>query len=165
MLYGRPHVLVRWAGRDASGDTWEQLERLSNREAVLIALENWQATGRALPRPALQPPAAASPPPPLQPTGFTVDAAPPGVLGAALEGRQLLYWWQDNGLQRGTVASLCPHGAFSHVVACCGPVTATGNRDNEEILHVRTNVRTSSQYHGRSRGGWTRISTTVLVAS
>jgi hypothetical protein len=25
MRYGRPHVLVRWAGRDASGDTWEPL--------------------------------------------------------------------------------------------------------------------------------------------
>jgi hypothetical protein len=51
------------------------------------------------------------------PTGFTVDAAPPGDLGAALVGRQLLYWWPDDGWQRGTVARLCPRGAFSHVVA------------------------------------------------
>ena len=37
MRYGRPHVLVRWAGRDASGDTWEPLERLPPCEAALIA--------------------------------------------------------------------------------------------------------------------------------
>ena len=37
--------------------------------------------------------------------------------GAALVGRQLLYWWQDDGWQRGTVARLCPRPAFSHVVA------------------------------------------------
>ena len=30
----------------------------------------------------------------------------------------LLYWWPDDGWQRGgTVARLCPRGAFSHVVA------------------------------------------------
>jgi hypothetical protein len=69
-----------------------------------------------------------TPPPPLPPTGFTVtDAAPPGYLGAALMGRQLLHcqWWlgpgPDDGWQRGTVArhGLCPRGAFSglHVVA------------------------------------------------
>ena len=32
-------------------------------------------------------------------------------------GRTVLYWWPDNGWQRGTVARLCPRGAFSHVVA------------------------------------------------
>ena len=59
--YGRPHVPVRWAGRDASGDTWEPLEPPTNCEAALIAFE--QATGRALPRPTPPPPAAAAPPP------------------------------------------------------------------------------------------------------
>ena len=29
----------------------------------------------------------------------------------------LLYWWPTDGWQRGTVARLCPRGAFSHVVA------------------------------------------------
>ena len=38
-------------------------------------------------------------------------------LGAALVGRQLLYWWPDDGWQRGTVARLCPRPVFSHVVA------------------------------------------------
>ena len=38
-------------------------------------------------------------------------------VGAALVGRQLLYWWPDDGWQRGTVARLCPRPAFSHVVA------------------------------------------------
>jgi hypothetical protein len=28
--YGRPYVLVRWAGCDASGDTWEPLDNLTN---------------------------------------------------------------------------------------------------------------------------------------
>jgi hypothetical protein len=32
MLYGRPHVLVRWAGCDASGDMWEPLDNLTNCE-------------------------------------------------------------------------------------------------------------------------------------
>jgi hypothetical protein len=119
MCCGRPHVLVRLAGRDASGDTWEPLERLTNCEAALIAFSTFeQATGRALPHLAPPPPAAAvPPPPPLPPTGFSVDTSPPGDLGAALVGRQLLYWWPDDGWQRGTVAHLCPRGAFSHVVA------------------------------------------------
>jgi hypothetical protein len=55
-------VLVHWAGRDASGDTLEPLEWLINCEAALIAFK--QATGRALPRPAVPappPPAAAAP--------------------------------------------------------------------------------------------------------
>ena len=43
--------------------------------------------------------------------------APPGDLGAALVGRTVLYWWPNDGLQCGTVARLCPRGAFSHVVA------------------------------------------------
>ena len=46
-----------------------------------------------------------------------MEAAPPGDLGAALVGRTILYWWPDDGCQRGTVARLCPRGAFSHVVA------------------------------------------------
>jgi hypothetical protein len=28
--YCRPHVLVRWTGRDASGNTWEPLDNLTN---------------------------------------------------------------------------------------------------------------------------------------
>ncbi len=50
-------------------------------------------------------------------TAGTVDAAPPSDLGAALVGRQLFYWWPDDGWQRSTVACLCPRPAFSHVVA------------------------------------------------
>jgi hypothetical protein len=117
MRYSRPHVLVRWAGSDASGDTWEPLDNLTNCEEAIAAFE--QATGRSLPRPAPPPPAAAAaaPPPPFPPAGFTVDAAPPGDLGAPLVGRTLLYWWPDDGWQRGTVARTCPRGAFSHVVA------------------------------------------------
>jgi hypothetical protein len=87
-----------------------------------------RATGRILPRPAPRPPPAAGPAPPLLPPagpGFIVDAAPQPArdLGAALVGRrrQLLYWWPDDGWQRGTVARLCPRPAFSHVVAYTRP--------------------------------------------
>ena len=105
------------AGLDAAGDTWEPLDNLTNCEAAIAAFE--QATGRALPRPVPPPPSVAADgaPAPLPPTGYAVDAAPPGDLGAALVGRTLLYWWPDDGWQRGTVARLCPRGAFSHVVA------------------------------------------------
>ena len=101
-----------------SGDTWEPVENLTNCEEAIAAFE--RATGRSLPRPAPHPPLAAGPaPPPPPPAGFTVDAAPPSDLGAALVrvGRQLLYWWPDDGWQRGSVARLCPRPAFSHVVA------------------------------------------------
>ena len=115
MRWGRPYVLVRWAGHDASGDTWEPLDNLTNCEEAVAAFE--RATGRSLPRRAPPPPAAAAAPPPIPPAGFTVDPAPPGDLRAALVGRTILYWWPEDGWQRGTVARLCPRGAFSHVVA------------------------------------------------
>ena len=56
MRYGRPYVLVRWAGLDAAGDTWEPLDNLTNCEAAIAAFE--RATGRSLPRPAPPPPFA-----------------------------------------------------------------------------------------------------------
>jgi hypothetical protein len=43
--YGRPHVLVRWAGRDASGNTWKPLG--TNCEAALLPL-NRPPAGRCL---------------------------------------------------------------------------------------------------------------------
>jgi hypothetical protein len=105
-----------WPRGDASGDTWEPLEHLTNCEEAIAAYE--RATGRTQPRHAPRPPLAAgsagSAPPPA---GFTVDAGPPPDLGAALVCRQLLYWWPDDGWQRCTVARLCPRPASSHVVA------------------------------------------------
>ena len=65
-------------------------------------------------------PADAAAPPPIPPAGFTVDLAPPGDLRAALVGRAILYWWPEDGWQRGTVAHLClrgQRGTFLHVVA------------------------------------------------
>ena len=104
-----------WAGHDASGDTWETLNHLTNCEEAVAAFE--RATSHSLPRrTAPPPPAAAAAPPPISPAGFTVDLAPPGDL-RALVGRTILYWWPEDGWQRGTVARLCPRGAFSHVVA------------------------------------------------
>ena len=116
MRYGRPYVLIGWTGLDAAGHTWEPLDNLTNcePEAAIAAFE--QATGRSLPRPApLFGPAG--PPPPIPTTGFTVEAAPPSDLCAALVGRTVLYWRPDDGWQRSIIARLCPCGAFSHVVA------------------------------------------------
>ena len=118
MRYCRPSALVRWTGLDAAGDTWEPLDNLTNCEAAIAAFE--QATGRSLPRPPPPPPplaGTAGVPSPIPPVGFTVEAAPPGDLGAALVGRTILYWWPDDCWQRGTVARLCPRGDLSRVVA------------------------------------------------
>ena len=106
MRYGRPYVLVRWTGLDAAGDTWEPLDNLTNCEDAIAAFE--QATGRSLPRPAPPPPTGtAVAPPPIPPTGFTVEAAPPGDLGAALVGRTALYRLSS------PVPPTAPAGCFS----------------------------------------------------
>ena len=97
--YGRPDLLVRWAGRNASGHTWEPLDSLTDCAEAVSAFKRATQTGRVLPRPTPPPPAAAAAPqprpPPIPPAGFTVDSAPPNDLGAALVGRTLLrvYWW------------------------------------------------------------------------
>ncbi len=106
MRYGWPYVPVRWAGSDASGDTvtWEPLGNLTNCEEAIAAFE--RATGRSFPgrrrrRLSLR----------------KVSPWTPGDLGAPLVERTVLYWWPDDGWQRGTVARPCPRGAFSHAVA------------------------------------------------
>jgi hypothetical protein len=96
--YGRPHVLVQWTSRDASGDTWEPLENLSDqlrrshggRTAIAAAFERG-VTGRSLPRPASRPPLAAGPaPPPFPRQGSPSTPRPRRTFsGAALVGRQL----------------------------------------------------------------------------
>ena len=48
MRWGRPYVLVRWAGCDASRDTWEPLDNLTNCEAAIAALERASALRAAL---------------------------------------------------------------------------------------------------------------------
>ena len=79
---GRPRVLVRWIGQDASGEIWEPLEILTNCEEAIAAFE-W-SRGVKLPR---RPPASprsavvGGVPPPLPPTGYNVDPAAPGDLG------------------------------------------------------------------------------------
>ena len=109
------HVLVSWAGHDASGDTWEQL-RGSHRRLQADHQPLTAPPGRRAP----PLPTDAAAPPPIPPAGFTVDLAPPGDLRAALVGRAILYWWPEDGWQRGTVAHLClrgQRGTFLHVVA------------------------------------------------
>ncbi len=65
-----------------------------------------------------------------------MDAAPPGDLGASLVGRQLLYWWPDDGWQprRGTLARPCPRGAFSHVVAYTRQTSRSALRGTADTL-------------------------------
>ena len=58
---------------------------------------------------------------------------------AELVGRTLLYWWpaDSDGWQpeRGTVARLCPRGAFSHVVAYTRQTSALrGTADTVTLL-------------------------------
>jgi hypothetical protein len=67
-------------------------------------------------------------PRPAPPAGFAVDPPPPpGDLGAALVGRALLYWWPEDGWQRGAVARACARaGPFSHVVAYSRRTSALG---------------------------------------
>ena len=115
MRWGRPYVLVRWAGCDASRDTWEPLDNLTNCEAAIAAFE--RASGRPLPRPAPPPPAVAAPLP-IPPAGFTMMLRRRVISAQSSSvGRTLLYWWPTDGWQRGTVARLSPRGAFSHAVA------------------------------------------------
>ena len=144
MRYGRTCelALLRWNGRDAAGEAWEQ------------------ATGRSLPR---GPPAAASsaatprrrrradpdsdpgarlhgrggpPAGAIRRPGYRNSLSnSPCPLGRArgrgpilsaltsmrrwCQGRTVLYWWPDYGRQRGIVARLSPRVAsgFLHVVA------------------------------------------------
>ena len=93
---GRPQVLIRWAGLDASGDTWEPLDNLTNCEEAIRDFE--RARGVVLPRVPPPPPSqvCGGRAPPLPPPGYSVDAAP-GDLGAALVGRRILYWWPEDG--------------------------------------------------------------------
>ena len=113
---GRPQLLVRWAGLDSSGDTWEPLENLTNCEEALQAFE--AARGVVVPRPLPPPPSLScgGAAPPTPPQGFLVDPNS-GPVGSALVGRELLYWWPADGWQRGTVARPCTRAPFSHVVA------------------------------------------------
>ncbi len=111
MRAGRPHVLVRWTGLDASGDTWEPLENLTNCEDAIRAFE--QARRLVLPRAPPPPPshACGGVAPPLPPAGYSVDPNP-GVLGATLVGRRILYWWLSDGWQLGTVSAHLPPPAL-----------------------------------------------------
>ena len=126
--WGRPYVLVRWAGcNNALRDTWELLDNLTNCEEAISTFEPASESGRPLPGSATPCPAAAgccrgnAAHMPIPQAGFTIDAAQLGDLCAELVGRTLLYWCPADGWQRGTVARLCPRGAFPQVVAYTRP--------------------------------------------
>ena len=46
----------------------------------------------------------------------------------------MLYWWPEDGWQRGTVARLCPRGALSHVVAYNRQASALRGVDSDTLL-------------------------------
>ncbi len=52
MCYGRPHLLVRWAGSDVSGNTWKLLDNLTTCEEAIAAFEQAPSTCRRRCRPA-----------------------------------------------------------------------------------------------------------------
>ena len=87
-----PNALARWTGLDASGDTWEPLENLTNCEDAQAIRAFEQARGLVLPCAPPPPPshACGGVAPPLPPTGYSVDPFP-GDLGslATLLGRRI----------------------------------------------------------------------------
>jgi hypothetical protein len=74
--YCRPHVLVQWVGRDASGETWELLDNLTNCKEAIAAFK--QVNGRSLPRPA----------PPLETTGRRRHRPAPALFPCRLHSRR-----------------------------------------------------------------------------
>ena len=45
--YGKPQCLVRWVGKDTSGDTWEPVEHLTNCEEALRDFETARSIAAA----------------------------------------------------------------------------------------------------------------------
>ena len=66
---GHPQCLVRWVGKDVSGDTWEPVEHLTNCESALRDFE--AAQGISVPRPQPPPGPLAPRPGPEPPPGFS----------------------------------------------------------------------------------------------
>ena len=94
MRHGRLYLLVRWMGLDAAGEIQEPLDNLTNNEAAIAAFEEVRAGDRPIAPPSGPAYAASAPHPPA---GYTVEAAPPCDLGAALVGRTLIFWFPDEG--------------------------------------------------------------------
>ena len=94
--------------------------------------------GRSLPRwapPPLPLAGAINAPPSILPAGYTVEAPPPGDLGAALVGT-MLNWWPNDGWQRGTVACPCHRGDLWHVVADVDAARHGGHAARRRVLRL-----------------------------
>ena len=105
MRYGRARGhLVPCRGLDAARGGRSTTRDLTNCEAALAASEH--VTGRSLPRRRRH--LRRSPTPTTR--HRRLDPARPQAVKVV--GRTVLYWWSDDGWQRGTVGRLLPRGAF-----------------------------------------------------
>jgi hypothetical protein len=132
-LRGRTYYLVRWQGHASVDDSWEPAEHLAHCPERVAEYEAAaprrpsarRAAARGLPPSGDPvppgPPLAAPPEPtaPRAPAGWVVAPAGPPALGAAI-----LYWWPDDGWQRGAVARICKRAPFSHIVRYRRPTAA-----------------------------------------
>ena len=119
-----PAVVTAWA-----------FDNLTNCEKAVAAFE--LATGCSLPRRSRRRRRAAAD------SAGRFHRGPPGDLRAALVGWMILYWWPEDGWQRGTVARLCQRGTFSHVVAYI-------RQTSESALCGTADTVTSTQDHAAS---------------
>ena len=155
-------MLVRRTGLDAAGGAWAPLEHLTGSACPTARPPSLLSSRRSVaPIPARRRhgrlTGSTVAPPPIRPAGFApfaVEVAPPGDLGAVLVGRTVLYrdGWPDDGRQRGTIARLCPRGAFSRVVAfnrqtsalrtrCSTPPPTLPLDDSDSLAGPRRRVR------------------------
>jgi hypothetical protein len=141
VLRGRTYYLVRWQGHDSADDSWEPAEHLAHcpeRVAEYEAAAPRRPKARRAagakhpapsdPGPGGPPPAPAAAPAPVAPAGWAVSPVVAPSLGASI-----LYWWPDDGWQRGVVARLCKRAPYSHVVRYRRPTAAFAG-DVETLL-------------------------------
>jgi hypothetical protein len=133
-LRGRTYYLVRWQGHTSADDSWEPVEHLTHCPERVAEYEaaaprrpaaRRHASRGGTARPAGPGPSAPQPVAPPEPTapqaplGWAVAPAGPPTLGA-----KVLYWWPDDGWQRGVVARRCKKAPFSHIVRYRRPTAA-----------------------------------------
>jgi hypothetical protein len=137
---GVTRYLVRWLGHTSADDSWLRLEELAHcpeKVAEYDAIAPRRRAARrgapaALPGPAV-PPAAVVASSPVAPTGFRLAAPPEILVGAALVGQVVLYFWPSHGWVRGTVHRRSRAAGFSHVVRYAR-TSALGTAETPSLL-------------------------------